>query len=99
MKLFAYFFISVFLAFLATPTVVTLIERDADVSYVFSLAEEEENHKGEKEGSSNINWKLVPKTFNDFTFFDQTKISFNFFYLLGTSSVYSKLVSPPPELA
>jgi len=93
MKLFAYFFISVFLAFLATPTVVTLIERD------FSLAEEEENHKGEKEGSSNINWKLVPKTFNDFTFFDQTKISFNFFYLLGTSSVHSKLVSPPPELA
>ena len=46
-----------------------------------------------------MSWKLVPKTFNDFAFFDQTKISFDFFYLLGTSSVHSKLVSPPPELA
>jgi len=99
MKIFAYFFISVFVAFLAAPTVVTLIERDADVSYVFSMAEEEENHKGEKEGGSNINWKVVPKNFNDFAFFDQKTFSFNFFYLLGSSSVYNKLISPPPELA
>ena len=44
MKLIARFILFVFVAFLTTPTVVTLIEKNTDVSMFYSFAEEE-NHK------------------------------------------------------
>ena len=44
MKLIARFILVVFVTFLTTPTVVTLIEKNTDVSIFYSFAEEE-NHK------------------------------------------------------
>ena len=48
MKLIARFILFVFVAFLTTPTLVTLIEKNTDVSMFYSFAEEE-NHKDIKE--------------------------------------------------
>ena len=48
MKLIAQFILFVFVAFLTTPTIVTLIEKNTDVSMFYSFAEEE-NHKDLKE--------------------------------------------------
>ncbi len=48
MKLIARFILFVFVAFLTTPTLVTLIEKNTDVTMFYSFAEEE-NHKNLKE--------------------------------------------------
>ena len=48
MKLIARFILFVFVTFLTTPTIVTLIEKSTDVSMFYSFAEEE-NHKDLKE--------------------------------------------------
>lgn len=49
MKLVAHLILFVFVAFLSTPTVVTLIEKNSDVSMFYSFTEEENNHKDLKE--------------------------------------------------
>jgi hypothetical protein len=45
MKIIAQIFMFVFIAFLLTPTVVCLIEKDADISVFYSLSEEEHSQK------------------------------------------------------
>jgi len=45
MKLIARIFLILFIAFLATPPMVTIIEKSCDISLFFSLSEEEHNQK------------------------------------------------------
>jgi hypothetical protein len=45
MKIIAQILMFVFIAFLLTPTVVSLIEKDADISVFYSLSEEEHSQK------------------------------------------------------
>ena len=45
MKLIARIFLFLFIAFLATPTIVTMIEKSCDTSVFFSLSEEEHTQK------------------------------------------------------
>ncbi len=49
MKLIARFILFLFVAFLTTPTIVTLIEKNSDVSLFYSFSEEENHHKDLKE--------------------------------------------------
>lgn len=45
MKKIAYILLIVFIAFLSTPPIVTMIEKKSDVSAFYSLSEEEHSHK------------------------------------------------------
>ncbi len=45
MKLISKIFLVIFLAFLVTPAVVTVIEKSADISILYSVSEEEHAHK------------------------------------------------------
>jgi hypothetical protein len=45
MKLIARIFLLLFLAFLATPSIVTMIEKSCDTSVFFSISEEEHSQK------------------------------------------------------
>ena len=45
MKYIASIFLMVFIAFLSTPTIVSLIEKNTDTSYFYSTSEEEQFHK------------------------------------------------------
>ena len=45
MKIISKIFLIVFIAFLITPTVVTVIEKSADISIFYSISEEEQPHK------------------------------------------------------
>lgn len=55
MKWIAQLFLIVFVAFLATPTIVSLIEKSTDTSYFYSTAEEEQPHK---EVKADLNYDL-----------------------------------------
>ncbi|TDE07529.1 hypothetical protein [Flavobacterium sandaracinum] len=45
MKIISKIFLILFIAFLVTPTIVTVIEKSADISIFYSLSEEEQVHK------------------------------------------------------
>ncbi|MFV8347057.1 hypothetical protein [Flavobacterium sp. ZB4P13] len=45
MKIISKIFLILFIAFLVTPTIVTVIEKSADVSIFYSVSEEEHAHK------------------------------------------------------
>lgn len=45
MKCVAQLFLILFVTFLATPTIVSLIQKSTDTSYFYSMSEEEQAHK------------------------------------------------------
>jgi len=90
------FLISIFIAFLATPSVVLILKNTADVSMLINIAEEEQS--GERVLSEN-HTKILPKF--QVTFLkevDFTKVAFSGFYTKSWIPIYFDPVSPPPEL-
>ena len=93
MKFCAKLLLFVFVAFLSTPTVVTLIQKNTDTSMFYSFAEEE-IHKELKEVKAELKQQF------DYPFLDleikkTTIISEN---LSRHDNVAAEIFSPPPEL-
>ena len=91
------FLISIFIAFLATPSVVLIIKKTADVSVFMNISEEEQS--GERVLSEN-HTKILPKF--QVTFLkevDVTKVTFGGVYTKNWVPIYFDPVSPPPELS
>jgi len=91
----AYILVFIFVSFLTVPTVVVLIDKHTDISYVFSSTEEEH-------AKNNINI--------EFTFNDHRSNQFSIDFLSKKAiiwhkekhdlqSLYPEVISPPPELA
>ena len=94
MKFLAGILLFVFVAFLSTPTVVTLIKKQTDISAFYSFSEEE-IHKNMKEIKADI------KTDTDLLFFDWSQQKNTKIISENESkhdNVFSKIFSPPPEL-
>ncbi|MEO5776592.1 MAG: hypothetical protein ABIQ27_06785 [Flavobacterium sp.] len=95
MKLLSRLLLIVFIAFLSTPTLVTLIKKNTDTSIFYSFAEEE-IHKQVKEVKAELKQQF------DYPFLDlkidknTTIISEN---LSRHDNVASEIISPPPDLA
>ncbi|MGL2965757.1 hypothetical protein [Flavobacterium sp. XGLA_31] len=83
-----------FVTFLSTPTVVTLIKKQTDVSVFYSFSEEE-IHKNIKEIKANLkeDYHLV---FCDWSQLKNPKITFE--NLSKHDNVFATIFSPPPEL-
>lgn len=94
MKFFARLVLTIFVIFLSTPTVVTLIKKSSDTSVVYSFSEEE-IHKEIKEVKAEV------KQHFDYPFLD-LKINKNTAIISENLSrhdnVTSEIFSPPPEL-
>ncbi len=94
MKLIARCILFIFVAFLSTPTIVTLIEKNTDISMFYNFAEEE-NHKDIKEIKADLNLGF------DYPFIelnpirDSKIISQN---LLRHDNSAEEIFIPPPEL-
>lgn len=91
MKWIAQLFLIVFVAFLATPTIVSLIEKSTDTSYFYNTAEEEQPHK---EVKADLNYDFV----YHFVVFSQSTSSL---ILSENLSKHDKIAAsifiPPPE--
>ncbi|WP_298121258.1 hypothetical protein [Flavobacterium sp.] len=94
MKSVARILVVLFIAFLSTPTVVSLIEKNTDVSIFYSFSEEE-IHKDLKEIKAELKQQF------DYPFMD-LKIKLNSKIISENLShhdnVTSSIFSPPPEL-
>lgn len=93
MKAVSILFLTLFLAFLATPTVVTLIEKSSDVSTFYSFAEEEIN-KDCKEIKANFN--PVTDYFFIASVSKSTPISTE--NRLRHDNEFKDIFAPPPEI-
>ena len=101
MKSLASIFLFLFIAFIVTPTVVTLIKHNADISYVYDYSEEEEeNHRGYgKKKSDDFQSKLIPESNLTSFILEENITSFGDYYVMPLPVIYFDLLSPPPELA
>ncbi|MFL9837500.1 hypothetical protein ABS768_08330 [Flavobacterium sp. ST-75] len=92
MKFLVKIVIFLFLSFLATPTVISLLEDDTDISMVYSL-NEEEIHKEIKE------IKAGPELEFEMPLIIVEKKSkvINSKYLLRLDNAFGDIFSPPPE--
>lgn len=91
------FLISIFIAFLATPSVVLIIKKTADVSVFMNISEEEQS--GERVHSEN-HTKILPKFQVTFLkLVDYKQVVFGDVYSKNWVPVYFDPVSPPPELS
>ena len=94
MKFTASIILILFVTFLSTPTVVSLIQKSSDISMFFSFAEEE-IHKELKEVKAEIK-QSFDYPFSDTTIKENlTIISEN---LSKHDNVSEEIFSPPPEL-
>lgn len=91
MKTKAILFLVIFASFLVAPTVVTFMDHQVDVSYVFSLAEEENKKSKEVE----LYAELRNNIFSALDIFKRTFIEYG---NLTIKPVYLNLISPPPKL-
>jgi hypothetical protein len=95
MKLLSRLILITFIAFLSTPTIITLIEKNTDISLFYSFAEEE-IHKESKEVKAEIKQQF------DYPFLD-LKIQKNTAVISENLSrhdnVSSEIISPPPEFS
>jgi hypothetical protein len=87
--------VSIFMLFLATPTIVSIIDKDVDTSYFFNMSEEEENHCAFNE------IKSIPTAFSipmliDFEGFQKAK--FSIFAERKVNAVKINILLQPPEL-
>ena len=94
MKLIARFILFIFVAFLSTPTIVTLIEKNTDISMFYNFAEEE-NHKDIKEIKADLNLGFDYPFIELNSIRDSKIINKN---LLRHDNIAEEIFIPPPEL-
>lgn len=94
MKVLVKIVLFLFITFLATPTIVSVLKSDADTSMVYSLSEEE-SVKEIKETKAQLKFELqvpmffAPKTTSTVITFENT---------LKHDNRFREIFSPPPEL-
>lgn len=91
MKIIAQLLLFVFISFLITPTVIFLIEKDADVSAFYSFSEEE---KTQKEIKAIINFDATS------TSIDMSQLNSKLIFTENSSKhvkISSKIFIPPPK--
>ena len=93
MKLLSRLILTMFITFLSTPTIVTLIENNSDTTLFFSYTEKE-NHKDIKEVKAEVKQQF-DYPFINFKLKNVAIISKN---LVHHDNIASEIFSPPPEL-
>jgi hypothetical protein len=92
MKIIAQLLLFVFVSFLITPSIVSVIQKDADISAFYSFSEEE---KAQKEIKAIINFEV------DCAPLDLSQLNCNPIFsvcLFKHDKISSKIFIPPPEL-
>ncbi|MFA7444527.1 MAG: hypothetical protein WCY89_01140 [Flavobacteriaceae bacterium] len=93
MKVKALFLLLLFMSFTAAPTILSSLYNDIDVSYAYTLAEEEEVHD-----HSADKLKIIPKIIEiDFSLSDRFYVKIPTEFLLTHNNTLREVFSPPPE--
>lgn len=96
MKKFAYLLAFLFVAFLFSPTVIALIDRNVDISIAYNLNEEESSSKNQISLEYTI--EEMVSNFESYHFL-QTSEKDAHYYKESRYTVFLSTTSPPPKLA
>ncbi|MGG5488166.1 hypothetical protein [Gaetbulibacter sp. PBL-D1] len=84
----------IFSAFLAAPTIISIVDKDFNVAAFYSVNEEENS---QNEISKNVEVKFLDNSlYDDLIVFDNS-IKHNSHYQINYSSLSLENLSPPPE--
>lgn len=86
----------IFLGFLATPTVITLIDSSVDISLVFNVNEEESSSKNQI--SMEYHLEETPSNYESIHFLQEQKNP-GHFYTEDYPVIFLDVISPPPKQA
>lgn len=95
MKLLVNIFLFIFITFLATPTLIGMVDKEADTSYFYTMCEEEENHSpfNEIKTVPTINYSVI-----QFSFGELAKLNVLMEHdLLSFDNLAHQIFSPPPN--
>ena len=96
MKLLVNIFLFIFIIFLATPTLIGMVDKEADTSYFYTMCEEEENHSpfNEIKTVQTTNYSVI-----HFSFGELAKLNVLMEHdLLSFDNLAHQIFSPPPHL-
>lgn len=95
MKKIAYLLLFIFVTFCATPTLVTLVDKEADISMAFTANEEENSSKNQ----IGFEYTLNDHRSSISIHFLQEQMANNHYYKKGYRLVFLDVLSPPPKQA
>lgn len=96
MRAFAYILSFVFITFLFTPTLVSLIDRNVDISIAYNVNEEESSSKNQITFEYNI--EEMDSNYASIHFLQTRKID-SHYYMENVYKVFLPTTSPPPKQA
>tara|TARA_B000000441_G_C21685120_1_gene315958 strand:+ start:442 stop:693 length:252 start_codon:yes stop_codon:yes gene_type:complete len=82
-----------------TPTVITLIKQDADISCAFSYNEEEQHRLYAKKRMDEFQFRMTSDLELNSFLSEEKKIPISDYSVNCLPVIYYDLLSPPPELA
>jgi hypothetical protein len=83
-----------FITFLSTPTIISMIDKDVDTSYFYNMCEEEENHVPFNEIKS---LPSVDFSFTNFSSDNLFTLNVSIEHDLSFDNLAHQIFSPPPE--
>lgn len=95
MKFLCILFSFLFIAFLSTPTVISMIDKEVDTSYFYTMCEEEENHVYFDEIKSVASSGL---DLTNFFFHSTNSSNVSIEANLSFTNLAHQIFSPPPEI-
>jgi hypothetical protein len=97
MKVVVSFLVFLLITFLSTPTIISVLDKDADISYFYTLSEEEEE---ENQVSFDEIKSVALSSQELLSFFYNSSATLNVAILanLSFTNLAHQIFSPPPEL-
>ncbi|WP_374400723.1 hypothetical protein [Flavobacterium sp.] len=94
MKLLVNIFLFIFITFLSTPTLVGIVDNEADTSYFYTMCEEEENHASFNEIKT---LPIVNFSFFNFSLDNLKTLNVLIELNLSFANLAHQIFSPPPN--
>lgn len=96
MKVVVSFLVFLLITFLSTPTIISVLDKDADISYFYTLSEEEE----ENQVSFDEIKSVALSSQELLSFFYNSSVTLNVAMVanLSFTNLAHQIFSPPPEL-
>ena len=97
MKVVVSFLVFLLITFLSTPTIISILDKDADISYFYTLSEEEEE---ENQVSFDEIKSVALSSQELLSFFHNSSVTLNVTMVanLSFTNLAHQIFSPPPEL-
>ncbi len=96
MKVVVSFLVFLLITFLSTPTIISVLDKDADISYFYTLSEEEEENQVSFDEIKSV--ALSSQELLSFFYNSSATLNVAILANLSFTNLAHQIFSPPPEL-